>query len=391
MTDYQFTPIPTQLFLCLDVNCRSVLFTLLQLSSKFAEEDGWFFRTNADFEAEARLSRKVLNAALDALYQRGLVGIVPQEKGRGKRQLARTYKVFFDRFKEFEGIPVEDCIKNPKYAIVTLDYKHGSPSWMSSIQSSEQASVPSSVQSSVPTLAQSSVQSTNYIDSIDNEDNIDNTELYNNNIFINNILGFSKSLDLTRGFEGSEIEVNESERCISEPPTYSKEPSISSDALCISEDKGAAAALSSADLLSVLQAAEAERDAIVNSKDFDNYTDAAYDILDQDGDAVHSQVQSLLNGEDDWVRFRAEQRLLSVLNGSEGDKRKTARSLVEYSLRRENRERIAAEERKQEAERASDNDFLATITLGDEFDSCGHPYSDFIYEQELRMRQNLNG
>ena len=390
MTDYQFTPIPTQLFLRLDVNCRSVLFTLLQLSSMYADKDGWFFRTNADLEAEARLSRKVLNGALDALYQRGLIGIVPQEKGRGKQQIARTYKVFSDRFKEFEGISIEDCFKNPKYAIVTLDYKHGSPSWMSSLQGSEQTSVPSSVQGSVPTLVQSSVQSANNIDSIDNEDNIENKENIelNNN---NNILGFSKSLDLTKGFEGSEVEANKSERCISEPPTYSKEPSISSEALYISEDKEGDVALSSADLNEILQTAEAERNSIVNSKEFDNYTDAANDILDKDGDVVHSQVQSLLNDEDDWVRLSAEQRLLSVLNSSEGDKRKTARSVVEYSLRRENCERIAAEEREQEAKQVLDSDFLAAITLSEDFDCCSHPYSDFIYEQELRMRQNLNG
>ena len=380
MTDYQFTPIPTQLFLCLDVNCRSVLFTLIQLSSKYADKDGWFFRTNADFEAEARLSCKVLNGALDALYQKGLIGIVPQEKGRGKKQLARTYKVFSDKFKEFEGIPVEDCIKNPKYAIVTLDYKHGSPSWMSSVQSSEQTSVPSSVQSSVPTLVQSSVQSTNNTDNADNEDNTDKKDNIEsnkyNNILNNNILGFSDSLGFTKGFEGFEVEVNVRERSISEHPTYSKEPSVT---------------LSSADLFSILQAAQSERDVIVNSKEFDNYTDAAYDILDQDGDAVHSLMQSLLNGEDDWMKSRAEERLLSVLNDSDGDRRKTVRSLVEYSLRRENSERAAAEKREQEAKRASDDDFLAAITLDDEFDGCDNPFSESIYEQELKMRQYLNG
>ena len=91
------------------------------------------------------------------------------------------------------------------------------------------------------------------------------------------------------------------------------------------------------------------------------------------------------------MRLSAEQRLLSVLNSSEGDKRKTARSVVEYSLRRENCERIAAEEREQEAKQVLDSDFLAAITLSEDFDCCSHPYSDFIYEQELRMRQNLNG
>lgn len=250
--------------------------------------------------------------------------------------------------------------------------------------SSEQTSVPSSV----PTLVLSSVQSTNNIDNTDNIDNKENKEIYNN-ILNNNILGFSLSVDGSKVFEGSKVEVNESERSVSEPSTYSKEPSISPEALCISEDEGAAAALSDADLVAILQEAEAERDSILSSKEFDNYTDAVNDILDQYGDEVFSQIQCLLNDEDDWMRLRAEQRLLGIINAGEGDRQKTVRNLIEYSFRRKESERVAAEE--QEARRNSNDDLFAAINLGDDFDVCDNPYSDFIFEQEKRMRQNLNG
>ena len=43
---YQFTAVPTNLYQCCDINVRSMLSTLVQLSSYYADRDGWFFRTN---------------------------------------------------------------------------------------------------------------------------------------------------------------------------------------------------------------------------------------------------------------------------------------------------------------------------------------------------------
>ena len=39
---YQFTAIPTKLMCLCDVNVRSALFTLIQISSEYADADGWF-------------------------------------------------------------------------------------------------------------------------------------------------------------------------------------------------------------------------------------------------------------------------------------------------------------------------------------------------------------
>lgn len=53
--DFQFTKVPTNLMVVLDVNCRSMLFTLCQLASYYEDEDGRFFRTNADLVEETRI------------------------------------------------------------------------------------------------------------------------------------------------------------------------------------------------------------------------------------------------------------------------------------------------------------------------------------------------
>lgn len=73
--NYQFTQVPTKLMILLDVNCRSMLFTLCQLASHYADKNGIFFRTNADLSAESRLSQKLVIATIDTLYTHGIVEI----------------------------------------------------------------------------------------------------------------------------------------------------------------------------------------------------------------------------------------------------------------------------------------------------------------------------
>lgn len=170
---YRFTPIPTHLFMCLDNNCRSVLFALIQLSSYYADDNGWFFRSNADLEAETNLSPKVIIGALHALFIEGIIEVIPQQKGRGIKQESRKYKVNFGKFLEYEKISLDDCMKNSDYMIETSDYKHGPLPF-------QRTSPPSSVQTSVQTSTPTSAQSTNNIEKIEKEENIDNILTYNN-------------------------------------------------------------------------------------------------------------------------------------------------------------------------------------------------------------------
>ena len=73
--NFQFTAVPTQLMIALDVNCRSMLFTLCQLSDYYADENGVFFRTNADLVEQSGLSEKLVRATLDTLYIHSIVEV----------------------------------------------------------------------------------------------------------------------------------------------------------------------------------------------------------------------------------------------------------------------------------------------------------------------------
>ena len=173
-TNYGHTQVPTNLFMCLDNNCRSTLFSLIQLSSYYANDDGWFFRSNDDLKAEADLSRRVLDGALGALNDAGIIEVFSQEKGQGKKQYSREYKINFDKFLEYEKISIDDCSKNPKYKIKTKNYKKGAPSFHCS-------SLPPSSPTSTLTSSPTSTQSRN---NIDNRDTIENKETIYSNVYI---------------------------------------------------------------------------------------------------------------------------------------------------------------------------------------------------------------
>lgn len=219
--DYQFTKVPTKIYLCMDNNCRSMLFTLIQLSTMYADEQGWFFRSNADLEAETKLSRKVMDGTLDALLKRNLIDFVPQQQGKGVKQTSRLYMVNYKTFLDYESLSVEDCMKNPKYQIVTSDYKSGIFSWQGKEFSGKQASLsltssptstptssPSSTHVSMPTS--SPAQPCTLPDvttNIDNEENIENS----NNKSIISLNNNYLELDDTIIKENDSIEYDETE------------------------------------------------------------------------------------------------------------------------------------------------------------------------------------
>ena len=132
---YQFTAIPTNLFILLDNNCRSMLFTLIQLSSFYSNEDGYFFRTNSDLSEESNLSQKLVIATVDTLYSNGLIAVNTVGKSKGKQ--ANYYKVNFDKFTEYEKYS-KDELKNPLLKIETVNYKAKgySPSYLSKVSPS---------------------------------------------------------------------------------------------------------------------------------------------------------------------------------------------------------------------------------------------------------------
>lgn len=175
--NYQFTQVPTKLMILLDVNCRSMLFTLCQLASHYAKDGGRFFRTNADLALESRLSQKLVIATIDTLYTHGIVEIWSAGKGKGKH--ANYYRLNYARFKEFESLRMDE-LKNPELQLPLVDYraKGYSPSYLKKNTQNVSQEIPNDF----PRISQIT-NNINNIENIDNEENkknIDNKEGINN-------------------------------------------------------------------------------------------------------------------------------------------------------------------------------------------------------------------
>ena len=115
--DYSYTPIPTNLMIALDVNCRSMLFTLCQLHSYYADKDGVFFRTNSDLSAESQLSQKLVIATIDTLYRNSIIEVWSIGKGKGKE--CNKFRLNINKFREYEKYSMDD-LKNPELQIETI-------------------------------------------------------------------------------------------------------------------------------------------------------------------------------------------------------------------------------------------------------------------------------
>jgi len=156
---YQFTAVPTNLYNCCDINVRSMLFTLIQLSSYYADSDGWFFRSNEDLRAQSKLSENLVRATLSTLYNIGIVEI--RTVGKGKSKTPNRFKVNFNKFLKWEAYGIDDCCKHPDFQIETDNYK--AKGW--------QPSYLNELKEILPTSTHTPQQSEDYIENIDNKEN----------------------------------------------------------------------------------------------------------------------------------------------------------------------------------------------------------------------------
>lgn len=127
--DYNFTAIPTKLMILLDNNCKCMLFTLIQLSTIYAEADGYFYRSNELLQLQSGLSKNLVLAAIDTLFREGLIDVISVGLGKGK--FTNHIKVNFENFKKYESISFEAILNDPTTRIKTVDYKnHFTPSYL---------------------------------------------------------------------------------------------------------------------------------------------------------------------------------------------------------------------------------------------------------------------
>lgn len=136
-----------------------MLFTLVQLSSYYADNDGWFFRTNEDLRAQSKLSENLVRATLSTLYKNRIIEI--RSVGKGKSKTPNHFKVNFNEFLKWEEYSIDDCCKHPDFEIATDNYK--AKGW--------QPSYLNELKEMLPTSTLTPQQSENYIENIDNKDN----------------------------------------------------------------------------------------------------------------------------------------------------------------------------------------------------------------------------
>lgn len=180
--DYQFTAIPTNLFFALDNNCRSMLATLTQLSTYYADDCGWFFRTYQDLEAQTRMSQNLVKATLQTLFNHNIIDVKGVGKSKGKHP--NYYKINFNEFKKYESLKLEDIIKNPNFQIETVNYK-GSCFKVNFTRDETVKSdnkVNNTVVETVNNTVKKTVKSDNNINNIDNINNINDNSINDINV-----------------------------------------------------------------------------------------------------------------------------------------------------------------------------------------------------------------
>ena len=192
---HNFTAIPTNLTIILDVNCRSMLFTLCQLSSFYADKEGWFFRTNADLAEESKLSQKLVIATIDTLYINGIIEVKSVGKSKGKH--SNYYRLNVEKFIEYEKYTMDE-LKIPKLHINTVEgynKKGYSPSYLKNDSPKESSIIPQELPNISPIIP----QITNNKDNIENKENVNNKEIKEDisNSIYNNIKNKRRVDELT--------------------------------------------------------------------------------------------------------------------------------------------------------------------------------------------------
>lgn len=169
--EYQFNAVPTNLMACCDVNCSRMLWTLVQLSSYYAEKDRWFYRKNEDLSAQSHLSENLVRATLSTFYKLGIIDV--RTVGQGKDRKPNDFKLNIERFKDWERFSFENCYKHPNLLIKTDNYKAKGwrPSYLEKLDVETDNSTVE-VTTSLPTHIPIPSQSEHNIDNIENKDNV---------------------------------------------------------------------------------------------------------------------------------------------------------------------------------------------------------------------------
>ena len=122
--NYNFIAVPTNLYCSLDCNLRNALTVLLQLSSTFADKEGYFFRTIEDLQKDFKFGKNLTIAAIESLFRYGLLQVKSvgfTKKGCTKQ--VNFYRINTERFKDFEKNNIYTITNNKELHLDTVNYK----------------------------------------------------------------------------------------------------------------------------------------------------------------------------------------------------------------------------------------------------------------------------
>ena len=129
ISEYQFIQVPMILFYTLEGMTRDVLVTLIQISSNYANDNGYFFYPIESIAKLLNCDKRLVQAGIETLHRNNILEVKTGIKQKnpltgGVRTLPHIFRVKFERFHEFEQISISDILNDREYnTIKSVNYK----------------------------------------------------------------------------------------------------------------------------------------------------------------------------------------------------------------------------------------------------------------------------
>jgi len=118
----QFTTVPKQLMWLLDNDLKAVLMALIDERMAPKRTD-IFYIPRKDLEFKSGIKKMKLIAALDTLYENGLIAIHCDGQSKGEEQDCNSYRLNYEAINTFSDIAYQD-LQNPRLRIKSKSANH---------------------------------------------------------------------------------------------------------------------------------------------------------------------------------------------------------------------------------------------------------------------------
>lgn len=118
----QFTTVPKQLMWLLDNDLKAVLTALIDERMAPKRKD-IFYVPRRDLEFKSGVKKTKLIAALDTLYENGLLAILCEGQGKGEEQDSNSYRLNYEAINTYSDMSYQD-LQNPRLKIKSKSANH---------------------------------------------------------------------------------------------------------------------------------------------------------------------------------------------------------------------------------------------------------------------------